>query len=79
MNLSKRIENIYWNKIEFQVNLPLVLFYLNYLMYGFYGSNTGGEAIFQFIITLFIIIFHFLVSQLIHNKPNNTSKQTISQ
>ena len=57
MNLSKRIENIYWNKIEFQVNLPLVLFYLNYLMYGFYGSNTGGEAIFQFIITLFIIIF----------------------
>ena len=50
--------------IEFKINLPLVLFYLNYLIYGFYGSNTGGDLINQLFVTLIIIIFHLFLGHI---------------
>ena len=30
---------------EIKINFPLVLFYLNYIIYGFYGANSGEVGI----------------------------------
>ncbi len=75
MNLSYIIDNIKWKTIEFKVNLPLVLFYLNYIIYGFYGSNTEGEIIYQFFLTLLIIIFQFYLGYISSLKHSFLFKQ----
>ena len=51
-------------KLFFNINIPLVLFYLNYIIYGFYGSNTGGSLINQLIITLLIILIQVYLGNL---------------
>lgn len=64
MSLDNIINIINWKRVEFKINLPLVVLYLNYLIYGFYGSNTGGELISQLFVTLLIILFHLYLGHI---------------
>ena len=64
MSLREKIDRINWKTIEFNVNLPLVVLYLNYIIYGFYGSNTGGSLINQLFVTLTIIVFHLCLGHI---------------
>lgn len=64
MSLRNKINSINWKTFEFNINLPLVVFYLNYIIYGFYGSNTGGNLINQLFLTLTIIVFQLCLGHI---------------
>ena len=75
MSLRNIIDRINWKTIEFNINLPLVVFYLNYIIYGFYGSNTGGNLINQLFVTLTIIVFHLCLGHISSLKYSFLSKK----
>jgi len=64
LSLRNKINSINWKTFEFNINLPLVVFYLNYIIYGFYGSNTGGNLINQLFLTLTIIVFQLCLGHI---------------
>ena len=56
MSLNKLLQKINTSGFEIKINFPLVLFYLNYIIYGFYGANSGGKLSHQLILCFLIIL-----------------------
>lgn len=75
MVINKILNVVNQQKLFFKINIPLVLFYLNYIIYGFYGSNTGGSLISQLIITLLIILIQVYLGNLSSLKKSFFYKQ----
>ena len=75
MVINKIVNNLSQHKLFFSINIPLILFYLNYIIYGFYGSYTGGSIISQLFITLLIIMIQVYLGNLSSLKKSFFYKQ----
>lgn len=55
-NLFKKINYLFSLEIKIKVNIPWLLFYIFFIVYGLFGSFTGGTLFFQIFFTLFILL-----------------------
>ena len=66
---------LFKKEIEIKIHWPWLLFYANFIIYGFYGAVTNGNYIFQFILSIIIIsIQYWLGIFAVNNKYLTTFK-----
>jgi len=75
MGINKILNLLNQHKLTINVNIPLVLFYINYIIYGYYGSNTGGSPISQLFITPLVILIQVYLGNLSSLKKSFFHKQ----
>ena len=70
-----KIKFLFKKEIEFKIHWPWLLFYANFIIYGFYGAVTNGNYVFQFILSIIIIFIQYWLGVFaIKNKYSTTFK-----
>lgn len=64
-----KIYQLFSSEYKIKINIPWILFYIFFIVYGFFGSFTGGTFLFQIFFTLFIILIQ--ISLWFFAKNNN--------